>query len=395
MRRLVCALLPAMLLSAAFLPARAAERSFRMVFVGDLMVHADQLAAAVGPDGAYDFRPQFRPVRPFLKGDLVIGNFETVLGGGRAYTGYPAFNSPDALAEALAWAGFQVLLLANNHISDQGPQGAERTYNLLQALGFIVTGILPPMPYTDLYPERTEEVRRPPVLRLGDIKIGLLNATYGTNAPLPKEKPGGLHINTLDRKRLAADIAWLREQDVEFITATFHWGAEYQNAPDKAQRDLADFCLKQGVDLIVGTHPHVLQPIEIRQSEGKTRCIAWSLGNFISCQRTLPRERACILQVDIARSGPGAAPELHRVRILPTWVEKTRLPDGKPFLAVHAAQDADGGAADPLRIKLAAVNADVRRFLGVSRGPDPDGFYTLYAKDQAVLSSERAPLKAE
>lgn len=395
MRRLVYALLPALLLSTALLPARAAERSFRMVFVGDLMVHADQLAAAVGPDGTYDFRPQFRPILPFLKGDLVIGNFETVLGGpGRTYTGYPAFNSPDALTEALAEAGFQVLLLANNHILDKGPQGAERTYNLLQALGFIVTGIRPPMPYTDLYPERTEEVRRPLVLRLGDIKIGLLNATYGTNAPLPAEKPGGLHINTLDRKRIAADIAWLREQDVEFITATFHWGVEYQHAPNKAQRELADFCLEQGVDLIVGAHPHVLQPVEIRQGRGKTCCIAWSLGNFISCQRTLPRERACILQVDIARNGPGAAPELYRVRILPTWVEKTRLPDGKPFLAVHAARDADSGE-DPLRIKLAAVNADVLRFLGISRAPDPDGFYTLYAKDQTALSSEKTPLKVE
>ncbi len=396
MHRLFYGLLTVVLSFLSVASAQAREPSYRMVFTGDIMVHADQLEAAAKPDGTYDFRPQFRSILPFLKGGLLVGNLETVLGGeARGYTGYPAFNSPDSLAEALDEAGFRVLLLANNHILDRGVPGAERTCNLLSAMGFAVTGTFAPTRCAELYPEYAEDFRRPLLVRLGDIRVGLFNATYGVNMPLPPVLPGGLHINLTDKTRLAENIDWLRKNGAEFIVGTFHWGPEYHTTPHSSQREIAEYCLNLGTDLIVGTHPHVLQPVEIRQQNDKTRCIAWSLGNFISCQRTLPRERSCILQVDIGRKAPGGAPELRRVRVLPTWVEKTRLADGKPFVAVHPAtaagfeipgnRPADRSAA--LRGKLASINTEVLRFLDVHSGPDADGFHTLY---EAPAAPERA-----
>ncbi len=387
MYRLLYGLLTVVLVLWSVASAEAREPSARMVFTGDIMVHADQLEAAARPDGTHDFRPQFRSILPFLKGGLLVGNLETVLAGEtRGYTGYPAFNSPDSLADALKEAGFQVLLLANNHILDRGTSGAERTCNLLTAMGFAVTGVFAPTRYAELYPEYARDFRRPLLLRIGDIRVGLFNAAYGVNMPIPPDTPDGLHINLLDKPRLAEDIDWLRKNGAEFIVGTFHWGPEYHTTPHKSQREIAEYCLELGTDLIVGTHPHVLQPVEIRQQDGKTRCIAWSLGNFISCQRTLPRERSCILQVDIGRKAPGGEPELRRVRVLPTWVEKTRRADGKPFIAVHPAAaagldvpgDASSDRSEALRAKLASINTEVLRFLGVERGPDADGFHTLY-----------------
>ena len=376
-----------LLLFVALFPFRAearvpAETSLRLVFVGDIMVHKDQLAAARVPDG-YDFHPQFRRIAPFLEGDLVVGNLETVLGGAeRRFTGYPAFNTPDALAKALREAGFHVLLLANNHIMDRGAAGAARTVSILAESGLLTTGVFPP----------SAQEPRPLLLRAGGMRIGLLNATYGMNAPLPADALGGLRVNTLDRDRIGKDIDWLLEQGAEYLVAAFHWGVEYRVLPDGTQRSLADFCLERGVDLIVGSHPHVLQPLEVREVGGKPRCIAWSLGNFISCQRTLPRERALILQVELARPLPGARPELRAVRVMPTWVELKRLADGGLRLAVNAAleplHDALGVPAETerethsplLRKKLAAVNRDVLKALGLAGPPDPDGFYTLWAR---------------
>lgn len=351
----------------------------RLDFVGDIMVHEEQLEHAWNKDSqSHDFEPEFQRIAPFLKGDAVIGNFETVLSGQEPYTGYPAFNSPDALADALKKAGFTTLLLANNHILDRGTRGAERTWRVLGESGFEVTGVFP----------ENEEVRPLLITRKG-MRVGIVSGTYGINAPLTRKRLGGLTVLDLDAQRIARDIAWLREQKADIIIAAFHWGDEYQSEPSQSQKQLAALCLEQGVDAVMGTHPHVLQPVELVRENGKTQVVAWSLGNFISAQRTLPRERSVIVSLDIARQGKENQAVLQRVRLMPIWVEKKRVPDGGHALAVCPALPAESLHAEELfgleegalRAKLDVINWEVLTFLGVNGAPDEDGFYTIYDAD--------------
>ena len=348
----------------------------RLDFVGDIMTHETQLNHAWNEAAqAYDFEPQFQHIAPFLKGDAVIGNFETVLGGRKPYTGYPAFNTPDALAAALKKTGFSTLLLANNHILDQGARGAERTRRILRESGFEVTGVFP-----------AGARPRPLIIRRKGVAIGIVNGSYGVNAPLTPAQLGGLTVPDLDEERLARDIAWLREQEAEIIIAALHWGEEYQTAPSDRQKRLAALCLRHGADIVVGAHPHVLQPVEIMREHGKTQVVAWSLGNFISAQRTLPRERSIILSLDVARKSPEQRIALQRVRLMPTWVGTAYIPGKGPVLTVYPALPAESLQArtglapleNGLKARLDAINWEVLDFLGVSVPPDEDGFYTIY-----------------
>ncbi len=353
--------LPCMVLVFFATPAQA--RQLRLVFTGDIMAHAEQLKGAFfGADFAkagdedFDFSHQFATISPYLKGDIVIGNFETVLAGPeKPYTGYPNFHAPDALADALTNAGFTTLLLANNHIFDKGAQAAIRTRDVLQDKGFAVTGLFSPAA------ENT-----PLILEAKGIRLGLINYTYGSNVPVSLFGQTDVTLNVIDKPRIMQDILFLRKNNVDFIMALFHFGVEYQQQPSQYQKDVAAFCQILGVDLLVGTHPHILQPMEwlpapettpalpvpaeylmpvSTQPEntpfrmenvfphlplwtGKKMFVAWSLGNFVSYQRTTPRERSAVLAVDITRPLPVLPPVISRVSIMPTWVRNTKVAHG-------------------------------------------------------------------
>ncbi len=345
----------------------------KLVFVGDIMVHQDQLDSARVGD-TYDFNPQFQFIAPFLSGDMVIGNFETVLRGRPPYTGYPAFNTPDSLAETLRESGFTTLLLANNHIFDRGVQGAVRTRDILQKKGFEVTGLFPP-----------GEEARPLLVERGGMRIGIVSGTYGTNAGLRGKQLQGVILYTLDEQRLAEDVHRLREEGADIIIGAFHWGNEYQTTPNAAQRKLAAVGFELGIDLIVGTHPHVLQPMERIDAGSKTQFVAWSLGNFISCQRTVPRERSIVLSVEFKQSMLDRSWVLQSVRLLPIWVEKVRTPEGRYFITIHPALPASFAAAEGVRDevldeKLEQINSEILSFFDIDGLPDAEGFYTVYER---------------
>lgn len=287
----------------------AAEQSATLLFAGDIMMHdtnikAGKIAAqAAGNKTGYDFRKFFDKIRQTFKdADLVVGNLETKLAGKAAgFTGYPRFNAPDELARDLKWAGFNLLTTANNHALDRGPSGAIRTIQLLDGIGLANTGTYASKP-------ANEKIF---ITKKNGIRIAVLNYTYGTNGYRP---PAGREylLKYLDRNRMKSDLAKARLQ-ADFVVFFLHFGYEYETKPRAADRKLVDELFAGGADLVIGSHPHVVQPVETKTIifEGKPKkvSVAYSLGNFVSAQTLPGTDKGLLYKVRIAKQA-GARAEL-------------------------------------------------------------------------------------
>lgn len=334
-----------------------AHADVRLIFVGDIMTHVQQLEAAKRNGDRYDFAPQFEEIRSQLSGDLIIGNFEGTLGGKkRGYSGYPTFSAPDELADELKKIGFNVLLLANNHIYDKGVAGLKRTIEELDSRGFYITGAWS-------VPSGSEDIA-PLLVETKGIRIGIFNYSYGSNFPVNEKMRTETHLNVIDDASIKNDIKYLKDREADFIIATFHWGDEYQPQPSKRQREIADMCFREGADIIVGTHPHILQPIEVFELDGKVKMAAYSLGNFVSFQRTKPRERSIILAVNIQDASHGIS--ISDISVFPTYVNVS-----------------SGGKARVVQIIPAPKNIEsqILDFLKAPKQVNDVGFYVITAKD--------------
>ena len=249
-----------------------------LYFVGDAMQHGKQLEAArtLG-NGNYDYSDCFILLEPTIKAaDYAVVNLEVPLGGPKGgYTGYPKFSAPDSYAVALKDAGFDMLLTANNHILDRSDNGLRRTLAVLDTLGVDFTGT---------YYDRNQRLEKSPVIKdINGIKFGFVNYTYGTNGIKAKKGAEVAYIKEPDMKR---EIEKAKELGAEMIVVCIHWGEEYEMMPNAAQKKTAQFLLDQGADLIIGSHPHVVQPMYVvdNPATGRKALIAYSLGNFISNQ---------------------------------------------------------------------------------------------------------------
>ncbi len=243
-----------------------------LLFAGDLMQHQGQINAARLADGTYDYTDCFALVKEEVsRYDIAIANLEVTLPG-PPYTGYPQFRCPDAFLTAAWQAGFDVMLTANNHCCDSRQKGLERTIHVLDSLG---------IPHLGTYCNAAEREKNYPfIIERNGIRIALLNYTYDTNG-IPVNKPN--IVNLIDKKQMATDIARAKEMNADVIIANMHWGIEYVLTPNQQMRALADWLLEQGVDHIIGGHPHVVQPAEVRtDKQGNKHLIVWSLGNYIS-----------------------------------------------------------------------------------------------------------------
>ena len=248
--------------------------SISLYFAGDMMQHKAQLAAALQPDGTYNYSGCFTQVTTEIEAaDIAICNFETTLGGA-PYTGYPQFCSPDAYAEAVRDAGFDIFLTANNHCMDTRTRGLIRTLDVLDSLGIKHLGTYRNQAERDsLYPY---------ILKRGNMRIALLNYTYDTNG-IPVAKP--CIVNYIDTIQIKADIRRARQLKADCIIACMHWGTEYMTEPDKDQKKLEDWLYAHGVDHIIGSHPHVVQPVRTLpdyRNRPIRHLTVWSLGNYIS-----------------------------------------------------------------------------------------------------------------
>ncbi len=262
-----------------------------LLFAGDLMQHQGQINAARTPAG-YNYSDCFKYVKEEInRADIAIGNLEVTLGG-KPYRGYPAFSAPDEYLSAIREAGFDVLITANNHCLDRGKKGLERTILMLDSLQ---------IPHAGTYKDaEMREQRYPLLLEKNGFRIALLNYTYGTNGI--KVTPPNV-VNYIDKEIIAHDIATAKASHPDVIIACMHWGEEYQSLPNKEQTALTDWLLQQGVTHIIGSHPHVVQPIELRTDSisGNQHAVAYSLGNFISNMSTRRTDGGLLLKLELQK----------------------------------------------------------------------------------------------
>lgn len=241
--------------------------------VGDNLLHNTVYQSAQTAVG-YDFLPLYAPVAPYIaQADVAFVNQEAPMSGG-APSSYPCFNSPQEAGRDLTAMGFDVINLANNHILDKGGQAVLRTLDYLDTLDCAVIGA-----------HRSTEARQTPViLERSGITLGFIGYTYGTNGiPLPKGQPD--LVSLIDRETITQEVTALRHQ-CDFVIVSMHWGNEYQLTPSSEQEDLAKLLADLGADIVIGTHPHVIQPAQwLEAADGGHRTfVAYSLGNFISSQ---------------------------------------------------------------------------------------------------------------
>ncbi len=253
------------------------KNTLSLIFMGDIMGHEPQIKSAYNEETkTYNYDAVFAQVLPIIKeNDFGIGNLEVTLAG-KPYTGYPTFSSPDALVASCKKSGIGVLVTANNHSCDSGKKGIIRTLDVLDSLQILHTGT-----FRD---EKEREDKNLLVLEKNNIRVGILNYTYGTNGiPIPEPTL----VNLLDTITISSDIEKSKKWNLDKLIAFVHWGNEYQQKPNKIQKDMATFLFEKGVDIIIGSHPHVVQPMEyFPPEEGKKeRFLAYSLGNFVSNQR--------------------------------------------------------------------------------------------------------------
>ncbi len=340
-----------------------------LLFGGDLLMHPS-LADSVrdGATGHHDFSRIFSPIAPRLAAaDLSVANLETVLAGaGRGYSGYPRMNSPDDLAGELREAGLDVVATANNHALDQGWDGLVHTAGVLDAAGLAHVGA---------YRSATERAA-PRVLEVRGIRVALLAYTDALNGlPLPPGRPYAVAL--LDRSQVVEDVRRAREAGAEVVVAMVHWGSEYMREPSGAQRVAAGWLVQEGVDLVVGSHPHVVQPVEAFavQREGKpsTAYVAYSLGNLVSTQTWRYTDSGILLSVQLERASGdvGGQVKVSAFRYVPVYVQRAAEASGRAYRVVPVGADADASAPRPSEVdrrRMAQVEQELTALLGAGPG---------------------------
>lgn len=273
-----------------------------LLFVGDAMQHQDQIdrAKALGTDGEYDYSGCFSLIAPTVKGaDYAIVNLETPLGGGKGgYTGFPCFSAPDEFAVALKEAGFDLFLTANNHTLDRSDAGLRRTLQVLDSIK---------VDHVGTYHDKAERERLVPFIKdVNGIRIAFLNYTYGTNGLEAKD---GAEVSLIEKTAMADEMRRAREGGAELVVVMPHWGVEYVLTENAAQRDVAQFLIDEGADLVIGGHPHVVQPMKVIHSEkhDKDVLVVYSLGNFISNMKTGDTRGGAMVTAVVERGADGEA----------------------------------------------------------------------------------------
>ncbi len=280
-----------------------------LVAVGDCLMHNTQIWSGEQTDGSYNFDSFFSEVEGLIKqGDYSSVSFEAPLAGPESgYTGYPLFNSPDAIAQTFRQSGFDLVITANNHAFDQGYAGAMRTLDILRKTGLDTVGTY----------ASEEESKAFLIKDIKGVKVGYLAYSYGTNGiAIPDGK--AYCFNLLDRDKILSDIDQHRPQ-VDILVLILHWGNEYMPQPEAEQRLLAHEFLAAGVDVILGSHPHVIQPMETLNINNKDKMVIYSMGNFISHQRGLERNSGIILNMKFNKNFTTGETNLLEVKYVPTY----------------------------------------------------------------------------
>lgn len=251
------------------------QQEVNLVMVGDILMHTKVYESGLMADGSYNYDHMFAQVKPEIESaDIALVNQEVILGGKElGLSGYPAFNAAFEVGDSLVDAGFDVILHATNHALDKGKKG------LLNCIQF----------WDEQYPEigvlgihaNEEDAQEIYIQEVNGIKLAILNYTYGTNGiPLPKDMP--FAVEMWNEQQIAADVALAKEM-ADFVVVCPHWGTEYVLEETTDQRKKAQFLADLGVDLVIGTHPHVVEPVKwVSGMEGNQTLVYYSIGNFIN-----------------------------------------------------------------------------------------------------------------
>ena len=335
-------------------------QEIRLLFAGDAMQHQKQINNAFR-NGEYDYSSYFKYVRDEISSaDLAIVNLEGPLGG-EPYKGYPQFSLPDAFAVALKDAGFSVFLTANNHAVDCYSKGISRTIDMLDSLGVYHTGT---------FKNNLErEQNYPLIVERKGIRMAFLNYTYDTNN-IPPEDP--YIVNIIDTALIKEDINKASLANPDVVIAVMHWGQEYQLNPGKSQEELAQFLINQGVDLIIGSHPHVVEPSQIVTDPilKTTHLIVYSLGNFVSGMNAGNTDGGQMIEVTLEKTAEKT--QIKSCGDLLLYVQQkkvndkidfTLIPVSKAYRPAHDAESSEIG-----RIKLDCITYDkMMRFANNAR----------------------------
>jgi poly-gamma-glutamate synthesis protein (capsule biosynthesis protein) len=315
-----------------------------LIAVGDIMMHGAQIKSGYNPTTkTYNYDNFFKEVKGILSsGDWVIGNLETTLSGPETgYTGYPLFNAPDPLADAIKKAGFNIISTTNNHSLDRGQKGVLKTLENVQKRGLISVGTA----------ASTEAANKIVIVEKNNISMAILGYSYGTNGiPIPKGKD--YLVSLIDPKKIIQDITKARASGVDIVTVILHFGSEYQRQPNTEQKTLVKQLVNAGADIILGSHPHVVQPYQIFEQTGKLgkpkkAVVIYSMGNFISNQREKYRDLGVIFKVNIVKHFPDETIEIKDIQTVPTWVHRY-WQNGKYQFRILPIQQVLKSRQDPL-----------------------------------------------
>lgn len=303
-----------------------------LLFIGDIMGHGPQILSAYDSETeTYNYDTVFYYIKNVLsEPDFTIANLEVTLAG-PPYKGYPQFSSPDALALAGKKAGTDVFVTANNHCCDRGLQGINRTIEVLDTLKILHCGT-----FKNLAERQSNNLI---VLEKNQIKVGLLNYTYGTNG-IPVPKPAV--VNLIDRKLIKEDIEIAQKDSLDKLIVFLHFGTEYQSEPNTEQINLVNYLFNQGVDIVIGSHPHVIQKMVYlpADSVNKERFVAYSLGNFVSNQRKTQTDGGVMTRIVLKKENGKTRIEEHNYIL--TWVyKKKRTGDVYDYFILPAAEYED------------------------------------------------------
>jgi len=273
----------------------AARDKISLLFIGDIMGHDEQIWSAENREThEFNYDDVFRYIKPVItETDIAIANFEVTLAG-PPYMGYPQFSSPADLAVACKNAGIDYLVTANNHAADRGKQGIISTINKLDSIGIPHTGTF--------LNSACHDSLTPMMIHRNGASIALLNYTFSTNGI---KVPEPVIVNILDKELIINDINKAKNKKADIIILFLHWGTEYDTIPAKAQADLAEFFQSLGVDMVIGSHPHVLQKMVWHKNAGNVKegIVVYSLGNFVSNQRKPKTDGGSMVRVELTKNG--------------------------------------------------------------------------------------------
>ena len=286
--------------------------------VGDVMMHEAQLDAAARPGEGYDFSAQYADIAPSLMAaDYTIANLETTVGlySDQPYSGFPMFNAPRELLKALGEAGVDFVTMANNHILDRFYDGMLLTMDNVEAAGLAYGGVN----------RSKEEQLEPNIVEVGGVKLGMLCYTDYTNGLEKRSDPQAREsgVNYIEDADFAAEVQKLREAGADAVIAYMHWGREYRREANDEQRAVTDRLLAAGVDVILGSHPHVVQPAGMREvtlADGTKHeaLVAYSLGNFNSAMTDEYTDSGIILEFTLVEQEEGGF-AVENIGFVPTY----------------------------------------------------------------------------